>query len=140
MTTDQIWLANGREERRLAQEENNEIGEFEYEADNRVFLIEDGERHWYVATNAGTALVEHISLMDPDDSSEFTVSPIDPNRQITVSMECLDDCKGFPPTFVILGPAPHCDEESGGYGIRARASEWAKHEGAGHQIASSCFP
>lgn len=136
---DDIWLADGREARRLAQEENDEIGEFEYAGTKRVFLIEDGERHWYVAEDAGRALSAHISLMDPDDSSEFSVEPIEPNRKITVTMEYLGDCKGFPPTFVILGPDPHCDEESSRYGVRARASEWAEHTDANEQIASSVF-
>lgn len=61
--TDDIWLANGRNERRLAQEENDDLGEFEYDTERRVFKIEDGERHWYVAENAGRALASHISLL-----------------------------------------------------------------------------
>jgi hypothetical protein len=130
-----LRLAAEQENRVLAQRENDEQGAFEY-GERKVFLVEDGERHWYVAEDAGDALSAHILLMEAD-SDEYSVSFIEPSRKITVDMESADDCLGFPSTFVILGPLSGADEHRERWGVRARASEWARHHEEGEQICSS---
>lgn len=106
----------------------------EYADDRRVFLIDDGERHWYVAENAGAALKAHISLMDAEDADEFTVRALGPAIEITVNLDGTADFDAFPATF-------RRDEATDmrSCRIRAFAYEWAAHLTSGGQIASSCF-
>lgn len=129
-------IAAHRETRKLAQEEAEEIGS-EYDM-KRVWLIEDGERHWYVAEDAGKALSAHISLMEAE-ADTFTVKEVQPWTKVTVTMETAGDCLGFPDAFQIVGPHEGCDDEASDFGVRATAAQWAEHYDNGDQVASSAF-
>lgn len=111
------------------------LGE-EYQDDRSVFLVDDGERHWYVAEDAAQALAAHLSLMEPDDDA-FTVTKLAPSAPVVL---CLDDRAdaerlGQPP-FELLARG----EDDHWWRVRAPAGVWAAREKAGEQICSTCFP
>lgn len=116
---------------------NNPLGDKddqEYD-DKAVYLIDDGERHWYVGTDAGKALSGHVSLMEPDDQAEFSIKRLWPYEMVTVTLEDRDDFRRYPEHFERLEP----DDDSQSYRVRAYAAMWAAHLDSGDQICSSVF-
>lgn len=115
----------------------------EYLGEHHVYRVEDGERHWYVATSAGRALRAHESLMEPEDAEPFTVTRLAPAELVEVTLEDADDARAFPAAWY---EAPDPEDEGARHVVRATAGSWALHLGEklqaredGEQIASSCF-
>lgn len=114
-------------------EGNGLFGEWEYEDDRAVYLVEDSERHWYVARSFSEAMREHESLMEPEDD-EFTITKQPPDRTVTLFVECEADGKDRPKD------SRFTQRESGGWNVVATAAQWANHYDAPRQICSSVFP
>jgi hypothetical protein len=106
----------------------------------RVYRIDDGERHWYVAKSYVAALKEHYDMLGPGcdedvDADSITISIIPAGEKLTRNETCGDDNEIFPPTFE-LKREPDRDPS-----VTATAADWAAHylKSAPVQIMSSVF-
>lgn len=110
----------------------------------KVFKIDDGERHWYVAKSFVDALTEHYDLLGPGcdqevDATTITLEIIPGEERLTrTENEGLDsglEDRPFPPCFVTT-------EEPDQFPTRtSTAAEWAAYyrDIAPTQIMSSVF-
>jgi len=107
----------------------------------RLWLVEDGETHWYVADHAYEALREHETgfeaeaFTEPGEGVEITL--VKPGERVTVRMEDPSDAEGYPAHWRRF-PTPNAPKE---ISVEATAAEWAwHHAGEGPiQIATTCI-
>jgi hypothetical protein len=111
-----------------------------------VWLIEDGEKHWYVAENPWDAIREHSNLMDSDaDSFKMTRLPLD--TEVVVIFDDYADARQYwgLSTFACIhvgvpDSAGNIDEVHSR--VVSTCAGWAAYfaRQAPQQICSSCFP
>jgi cytochrome c biogenesis protein ResB len=104
----------------------------------RVYLIDDGEQHWYVAKSMIDALKTHENLDGNEDQNDVTISVIKPDKLLTRT-ESDGIQETFPETFEI--DRTEDQEFSRGPKVTTTAAEWANFYGkqAPTQIMSSVF-
>lgn len=106
----------------------------------RVYKIDDGEQHWYVAKSYVAALKEHYDMLGPGcdedvDADSITISIIPAAEKLTRNESCADDNEVFPPTF------ERKNEPDRDPSVTATAADWAAHylKRAPVQIMSTVF-
>jgi uncharacterized membrane protein YcgQ (UPF0703/DUF1980 family) len=57
----------------------------------KVFEIDDGERHWYIAETEAAAFETHQSVFDEDEHYEYEISELPNNKEVSIDF---DDGKG----------------------------------------------
>lgn len=113
----------------------------DYEGDVKVFLLDDGERHWYAAKDAGAAIHCHVSLMDADPSDEFKIKQLPGYTEIDVRYDDEYDVKDYRSSDLFMIEPPDEDLDAGSYHVVSSAAGWAKwfERNAPEQICSSVF-
>jgi len=102
----------------------------------KVFRIDDGEHHWYVASDADDAKREHAELMEPNDpESEWEVAEVPDDTIISV---WFDDPRDLPKP---LPEGAIIEDRKGEWRVRcnATAAAWAATYTTTEQLASSVF-
>lgn len=118
----------------------------EYGDEYAVYRIDDGERHWYVADDFIDAIREHVSIMGPFETEEFTIRRLPGDQEVSLHCECEDDTREFAKAsqFAIVPPVITAEnyEQNHSWKVVGTAAGWACYYSAGHatQICSSCFP
>lgn len=108
-----------------------------YGDDVCVWMIEDGERHYYAACATWEAIKCHWDIMDLDyyGHGPVTISYVAPDTRIAVHFDDESELKEFGPTFA------RSEDGQGRPVAETTAAEWAAHyaDKLPRQISSTCF-
>lgn len=108
----------------------------EYTNERAVYRIDDGEQHWYVATDMAQALRAHVGIMGPAEEYEVTIRRLPPEDVVILHLESEADAENFPPHFERYRAGGSVLTNR----IRAFAAAWASHLEAGEMVCSSALP
>lgn len=115
----------------------------EYSGQNRVYLIDDGEWHHYVATSPKAAMDHHLNEFGGNDDAEIRISDVDPGKRIVVRF---DDPHDAVRALLVADEPAELRElnivgDAGGVTLGLYACVWARAtaEGQCSQIGSTVW-